>query len=104
MLIMKTDLAYDEYKDYEVFRRIVIGDGRYEYIHRFYFDNGYGASVAKHEGTQGYEDDLFELIVLKFSHEAGDWRVCRSTVITDDALGNLTNTQVMNVLWRLKHM
>ncbi len=62
------------------------------FCYRFGFPNGYGASVIKHDGSYGHEDDLFELGVLK-----GD-DLCYDTPITDDVVGYLTNQEVLDLL------
>lgn len=110
---MKTDLIYDNYKQYEVI------DGNYDgfenfgqsYNHRFYFENGYGASVIKHYGSYGYERDLFELAVLKFHDEdeeeygiGGEWDLCYETPITNDVIGYLTNDEVLELLEKIKQL
>lgn len=110
---MKTDLIYEDYKNYEV------NDGDYggfeifgdSFNHRFYFENGYGASVIKHYGSYGYKQDLFELAVLKFHSEdeegigiGGDWDLCYDTPITKDVIGYLTNDEVLELLEKIKQL
>lgn len=46
-------------------------------LHRF--DNNYGASVIRAIGSYGYEDNLWELAVLKF--EGSKWTLCYDTPI-----------------------
>lgn len=105
---MKTDLVYDDYKQYEVFIKNkdefdkvfkIWGDS---YFHRFKFENGYGASVIKHYGSYGYEEDLFELAVLKF--DGGKCKLCYDTSITDDVIGYLTNDEVLELLEKIKQL
>lgn len=102
---MKTDLIYDDYKKWEYhwadkeefdnsFR--MFGDS---YSHIFKFENGYGASVIKHYGSYGYEEDLFELAVL---NSAGD--LCYDTPITSDVIGHLTNDEVLKLLEKIKNL
>lgn len=110
---MKTDLIYEDYKNYEV------NDGDYNgfemfgdsFNHRFYFKNGYGASVIKHYGSYGYEQDLFELAVMKFHSEdeegygiGGEWDLCYDTPITDNVIGYLTNDEVLDLLEKINNL
>lgn len=102
---MKTDLKYDYYKKYEVFIKNkeefdnafrTFGDS---YSHRFKFKNGYGASVIKHYGSYGYEEDLFELAVL----DSND-NLCYDTPLTDNVIGYLTNDEVLELLEQIKNL
>jgi len=56
------------------------------------FPNGYGASVIKHEGSYGFDQDKWELAVLK------DEELCYSTDITSDVMGYLNDPEVDQVL------
>lgn len=56
------------------------------------FDNGYGASVVRHDGSYGHTEGLWELAV---THED---ELCYETSITDDVLGWLTDEQVEETL------
>ena len=109
----KTDLIYGNFKKYEV------DDGDYDgfemfgknFNGRFYFENGYGASVIKRYGSYGYGKDLFELAVLKYHSEdeegygiGGDWSLCYDTPITNDVVGYLTNDEVLELLERIKDL
>lgn len=69
---------------------------------RFKFDNGFGASVIKHEFSYGFEDDLFELAVLEWTGEYH--AITYDTPITDDVIGYLTNDEVMNYLYQIKNL
>lgn len=107
---MKTDLKYDEYKEFEVniphkkkFDDQFKYFSPYSFSHRFKFENGYGASVVKHWGSYGFEDDLFELAVLKFD-EKGEGHLCYSTPITNDVLGYLNNDEVLDLLEAIKNL
>jgi len=114
---MKTPLKYNKFKKYEYidtplleFRKSydcpdLRGEGHYEY--RFKFDNGYGASVIKHYGSYGYENDLFELAVLFFIEEDGEVvssGITYDTPITDDVVGYLTNDEVLDLLLKIKKL
>lgn len=107
---MKTDLIYDDFKKYEV-----IWDGKnrfdddfkllnpFSFSHRFKFENNYGASVIKHFGSYGFEEDLFELAVLDYNkNEDGD--LCYNTRITNDVEGYLTNDDVLKLLKQIKKL
>lgn len=59
---------------------------------RYYFKNGYGASVVKGLCTFGAEQGLWELAVVKCSKEG--WLICYDTPITDDVIGYLTEEAV----------
>ena len=110
---MKTDLVYDDFKEYEIENR---GYDKFKmwgesYNHQFKFENGYGASVIKHFGSYGYEDDLFELAVLKFHSEdeegigvGGVWELCYDTPITNNVEGYLTNDEVLKLLEQIKQL
>lgn len=109
---MKHDLIYDDYKKYEVlwkekkeFDNSFKLLAPYSFSHRFRFENNYGASVIKHYGSYGYEEDLFELAVLFYKDEndkKGD--LTYNTPITDDVLGYLTNDEVLELLRKIKEL
>lgn len=101
---MKTDLIYDDYKEYETSKEErkefakcfeKFGDS---YAHEFTFENGYGASVIKHYGSYGYYEDLFELAVLY------EGELSYNTPITDDVIGHLTNDEVLELLKKIKNL
>lgn len=50
------------------------------------FSNGYGVSVVRFPGSYGYEDDLYEVAVIKGSED--DYVLCYDTPITDDVMGH----------------
>ena len=57
------------------------------------FQNGYGASIIKHEYSYGGTKGLYELAVLDYTGS-----ICYSTPITDDVLGHLTEQDVSDAL------
>ena len=60
----------------------------------FFFSNGYGVSIIRHELSYGGREGLFEMAVL-----AGDERkssICYDTPITEDVLGWLTLEDVIS--------
>jgi hypothetical protein len=62
------------------------------------FDNGYGASVIRHQGSYGFSKGLWELAVLHY----GD--LCYHTHITDDVIGHLTETEVDKYLKQIEEL
>ena len=60
---------------------------------KYEFPNGYGASVVKHDYSNGHEEGLWELAVL-----GQDGHLCYSTPITDDVIGWLTDEDVQRTL------
>ena len=68
----------------------------------FNFPNKYGASIIKHRGSYGYEEDLFELAVLAF--DSGKWGLTYNTPLTDDVLGCLSNEEVLETLEKIKNL
>lgn len=98
-----TELEYEEYKKYEVDPKSIRFIELEGINHKFVFPNGYGASVIKHIGSYGWENDLFELAVLiKVTDD--NYVLCYSTEITDDVIGNLTNEEVLELLERIKNL
>jgi hypothetical protein len=53
------------------------------------FNNGYGISIIKNNGSYGREDDLWEIAVMK------DGKCCYDTPITDDVIGWLDADEVV---------
>jgi hypothetical protein len=63
------------------------------------FDNGYGASVIKHDMSYGGKSGLYELAVLD-----KDGSLCYNTPITEDVIGNLTMGEVDTLLVEISHL
>ena len=59
---------------------------------------GYGASIIKHYGSYGYEEDLWELALLSNRYSDGDWNLEYTELVNDDVLGYLTDEQVNKIL------
>ena len=79
--------------------------GKHQWL--FKFDNGYGASVVKHFGSYGFEDDLFELAVIKFDMPSklyGGWHLNYNTPITNNVIGYLTNNDVLRYLIKIQRL
>lgn len=70
---------------------------------RFKFKNNYGASVVKHFGSYGYEQDKFELAVLRFEENGTDY-ITYNTPITDNVIGWLDNNEVLELLEKIKNL
>ena len=97
---MNLILNYEGFETYLVKRR-PLHDG-IQYIFRF--ENDYGASVVKHFGSYGHEDDLWELAVIKFDAETGEWNLTYDTEITDDVIGCQTDEEIRDLLKRIKEL
>lgn len=65
----------------------------------FRFRNGYGASVVCHKGSYGGDQGRYELaVVMWHSEKDNDWSITYSTPITNDVLGHLEQSDVLDVL------
>jgi hypothetical protein len=64
----------------------------------YQFDNGYGASVIRHEHSYGSERGLWELGVLSGSELTYD------TEITNDVIGHLTEVEVQKYLMEISQL
>ena len=62
------------------------------------FPNGYGASVVRHEFSYGGKNGLFELAVLR------NGNITRETSVTDDVLGWLKPSDVLETLDKIKKL
>ena len=85
-------------------------------IQRFFkFNNGYGASVIRHDSSYGSEKGLWELAVLSGGHRQGNFDTLGaenilkgyildySTPITNDVLGHLTEEEVQSTLTEISN-
>ncbi|MEZ7525903.1 hypothetical protein [Burkholderia vietnamiensis] len=63
------------------------------------FENGFGASVVRHEFSYGSDDGRWELAVIKF--DGDDWYIEYGTEITDDVIGHLDWDEVEDLLSRI---
>jgi hypothetical protein len=68
-------------------------------VGRIFFDNGYGASVVKHEYSYGGKDGLYELAVLDKNGE-----LCYDTPITEDVIGYLRDIDVTDVMEKIQKL
>ena len=69
----------------------------YQLVYKF--DNGYGASVVKHNFSYGGRKGLYELAVLD-----KDGGLCYDTPITEDVIGHLTMGEVDKILVEISHL
>ena len=65
----------------------------------YQFDNGYGASVVKHDYSYGGKDDKYEIAVLD-----QDGELCYDTPITSDVIGYLTMSEANKILINISHL
>ena len=63
------------------------------------FDNGYGASVVKHDYSYGGKDDKYEIAVLD-----QDGELCYDTPISSDVIGYLTMSEANKILINISHL
>jgi hypothetical protein len=68
-------------------------------VARITFDNGYGASVVKHEFSYGGKDGLYELAVLD-----ADGELTYDTPITSDVIGYLREVDVTDVMEKIQQL
>ena len=63
----------------------------------FKYDNGYGASIVQHSGSQGGKEGYYEIGVLDSHGE-----LCYDTPITDDVIGYADEIKLYETLNRIK--
>ena len=63
------------------------------------FENGYGASVIKHDASYGGKQGLYEIAVLDSKGE-----FCYTTDITDDVFGHATEETIYETLDKIKSL
>lgn len=61
-----------------------------------FFPNGYGVSVVRFPGSYGYEDQLYEVAVLKGTVD--DYELCYDTNVTDGVIGLCDEIDVENIM------
>jgi len=66
---------------------------------RIQFENGFGASVIRHEHTYGGKDGLYELAVLDSHGE-----ITYDTPVTDDVVGYLKEEGVTELLKEIQNL
>lgn len=98
---MTYELKYDEKFQLYLHKKIK-GEGSVQYLFRF--ENGYGASVVKHLGSYGRNQDLWELAVICWP-DAGDmFKLNYDTSITMDVVGWLKDDDVNSLLERISQL
>lgn len=85
---MNFNLNYEGFEDY-LLKRTDLSDYRNGVHYLFKFPNRYGASVIKHRGSYGYENDLWELGVIRFGTDDDVWDLDYDTEITDEDVREL---------------
>ena len=68
-------------------------------ISRIPFENGYGASVVRHEYSYGGKDGLYEVAVLD-----SDGELCYDTPVTNDVIGYLRDIDVTDVMEKIQQL
>jgi hypothetical protein len=83
-----------------------IDDIELQGIQKIYrFSNEYGASVIKHKFSYGFDDDLWELAVIRFNGpQARDFKICYTTPITNDVIGYLSDEEVEDLLKKISEL
>jgi hypothetical protein len=69
----------------------------------FKADNGYGASIVQHDYSYGGRIGLWEIAITKYD-EDDEWDICYDTPITNDVLGHLSESEVMDYLTQIEHL
>jgi hypothetical protein len=78
------------------FKEHPINDG---VVSRIVFENGYGASVVRHEYSYGGKDGLYELAVLDSNGE-----LTYATPVTNDVIGYLRPEDVTDVFAKIQQL
>ena len=97
------NLNCGEFKKYIISEELVDRLFKYGKHYLFKFENNYGASVVKNDSSYGFEEDLWEMSVIKFDNN-GDINLLYDTPITDNVLGYLTDEKVVNYLKQIKEL
>lgn len=97
---MNLNLNHEGFEQHLVTRRPCNGGVQY----MFKFENGYGASVIKHDFSYGNDTDHWELAVIKWTEDGSYWDLCYDTDITDDVIGGLTDKAVRELLQEIKEL
>lgn len=68
------------------------------------FENGYGASVVRHNYSYGRDRGLWELAVIQFYGNEERWELTHNTPITDDVIRDLTKLEIDEILNDIKNL
>ena len=60
------------------------------------FPNGYGVSVVRFPGSYGFQDDLYEVAIIKGTLD--EFEICYDTPIADDVLGHRDEQDIENIM------
>ncbi len=63
---------------------------------KHFFPNGYGVSVVRFPGSYGYEQDLYEVAVIKGTSD--NFKLCYDTPIADDVMGHRDEQDIENIM------
>lgn len=72
---------------------VVEVESHQDFHKRVKFPNGYGASIVRGPYTYGGSEGLYEVAVLNINND-----ITYDTPITDDVIGNLTESDVIHIL------
>ncbi len=81
------------------FKKHPMAEGLDGVVSRIFFDNGYGASVVKHQYSYGGDRGLYELAVLD-----KDGNLCYDTTVTNDVIGYLRPQDVTDVMEKIQQL
>jgi len=75
----------------------------------YYADNGYGASVVQHSASYGFNENLWELAVIKWESSPledneANFLLVYDTPITDNVIGSLTKENVSEILKQIEEL
>lgn len=93
------NLNCKEFEKYIIEDRL-INNGK-QYI--FKFENKYGASVVKNIYSYGYDNDLWELAIIKFNNDES-FEIIYDTELSDDVIGYLKDEEVCKYLQQIKEL
>lgn len=97
---MNLNLNHEGFESNLVEREDIHGGAHY----LFRFDNGYGASVIKFWGSYGFEEDLWELAVIRWTSD-DEYDLDYDTDISGgDVRGCLTDEEVRDLLKEIKEL
>lgn len=69
--------------------------------YKYYFPNGYGASVIKLASPFSCIPEAWELAVIKQNNATSAWHLCYDTPITNDVISGLTGEGVCELLKKI---